>query len=333
MPTILQPLAQRNPRSPESSEPSEKGYTSSSSRGEEEEDLPVHPQEDKEEVEGLTHNLSQSLTLDPRPHSRTNSAPSDLSPPRSPTMSSASQNQEESQITHTSKPTELHLGQPEIYDGTPTKAMTWLNSVQIYLIVNREIYNTDEKRITFTLSFMKKGSAQTWATTFIRDTMDKAKETENDQPFGTFLDFTTKFKESFIHSDLKGEAIAWLSNTIVSKNLPLGDYISQFRNYASLSEITNDDALINFFNQGIPTSLMKRIYSMDTVPTTIEEWYKQAIHFKKAWDKADAIEKRKPTYSHFYHNNKSNQNQNQYPHTPAKDPNAISIKKLTPQDA
>ena len=72
---------------------------------------------------------------------------------------------------------------------------------------------------------------------------------------------------------------------------------------------------------------------MDTVPTTIEEWYKQAIHFKKAWDKADAIEKRKPTYSHFYHNNKSNQNQNQYPHTPAKDPNAISIKKLTPQDA
>ena len=62
---------------------------------------------------------------------------------------------------------------------------------------------------------------------------------------------------SFIHIDVKNEAIAWLTTTTVTKNLPLGDYISQFKNHVALSEITHEDTLINFFSRGIPTPLMK----------------------------------------------------------------------------
>ena len=83
-----------------------------------------------------------------------------------------------------------------------------------------------------------------------------------------------------IHIDVKNEAIAWLTTTSVTKNLPLGDYISQFKNHVALSEITHEDTLINFFSRGIPAPLMKRIYGMDTVPTTISDWYTRAIHFK-----------------------------------------------------
>ena len=69
--------------------------------------------------------------------------------------------------------------------------MVWLNSVQVYLMVNNEVYNTDEKKIAFTLSFMKKRSAQTWATTFIRDSLNS-----KEKSFGEFIDFAKKFKKS-----------------------------------------------------------------------------------------------------------------------------------------
>ena len=105
--------------------------------------------------------------------------------------------------------------------------MVWLNSVQVYLMVNNEVYNTDEKKIAFTLSFMKKRSAQTWATTFIRDSLNS-----KEKSFGEFIDFAKKFKEAFIHSGLKGEAIAWLSNTTDSKNLPIGILFAQLGGFS-----------------------------------------------------------------------------------------------------
>ena len=104
--------------------------------------------------------------------------------------------------------------------------MVRLNSVQVYLMVNNEVYNTEEKKFAFTFSFMK-GSTQTWATTFIRDSLNS-----EEKSFGEFIDFAKKFKEAFIHSNLKGEAIAWLSNTTVSKNLPIGILLAQLGRFS-----------------------------------------------------------------------------------------------------
>ena len=95
-----------------------------------------------------------------------------------------------SAIFPTNKPIEPHLGQPNNFDGTPTKAMVWLYSVQVYLMVNNGVYNMGEKKFTFTLSFMK-GSAQTWATTFIRDSLNS-----EEKSFGEFIDFAKKFEDS-----------------------------------------------------------------------------------------------------------------------------------------
>jgi len=198
-----------------------------------------------------------------------------------------------------------------------------MDSIRVYLLINQELYNTDEKKIAFALSFMREGSAQTWASTFTKKALDT-------MTFGTFIDFIVKFKDAFVHEDVKGEAISWLTNARVSKEMSLSEYISLFQNNTEISGITNDNALINFFSRGIPTSLMKRIYSMDNVPTTIREWYDKAMHFKVQWDRAKAIKQRKPQYEYF-HNNKNQQKK------PQKDPNTmdvdrISIGKLTPEE-
>ena len=82
--------------------------------------------------------------------------------------------------------------------------------------------------------------------------------------------------------------------TKVDKKTPLLEYISQFKNNAALSEINNKDVLIDFFLRGIPPSLMRRIYGMDTVPTTIDKWYQQTLRFQHVWEKTNEIAKGRP---------------------------------------
>ena len=224
----------------------------------------------------------------------------------------------------TAKLSELCLRWPDNFNGSASKASAWIDSVQVYLLINNTIYDTDQKKITFTLSFMKEGSASTWASTATKHAL--AKTPADCRTWGTFL---ADFKTLCVHADVKNEAIAWLTTTTIAKNLQLGDYISQFKNNAALSEINNDDALINFFSQGIPASLMRRIYSMDTIPTTMQEWYTRAIHFKTQWDKADTVTSCKP-YNPYP--TQKNHNSKPTPDPYAMDVDAIHIEKLTPQE-
>ena len=70
-----------------------------------------------------------------------------------------------STIATQQKPQELKLGQPPTFNGNPEKARGWFNNAQLYLLVNIDIYNDDDRKIAFTLSFMREGSATLWALT------------------------------------------------------------------------------------------------------------------------------------------------------------------------
>ena len=111
------------------------------------------------------------------------------------------------------------------------------------------------------------------------------------------------------------------------KTLPLPEHISQYKNNTALSEIKNEDALINFFLRGILTSIMRRIFSMDTVPDTVEKWYTQALHFKLVWEWADNIAKEQGNKNHTY------QRPVQKPKDlNAMDVDAICLEQLTPKE-
>ncbi|KIN93293.1 hypothetical protein M404DRAFT_36227 [Pisolithus tinctorius Marx 270] len=94
------------------------------------------------------------------------------------------------------KPTELKIGAPSDFDGDQKNAMSWLYSVQTYLLVNEELYDTDTKKVVYALSYMKKGVAHSWAATFQKVSLEKTPPS-----FGTFADFTKHFKESFTSTD------------------------------------------------------------------------------------------------------------------------------------
>ena len=209
-----------------------------------------------------------------------------------------------STISAAQKPQELKLGQPPTFDGTPEKARGWFNNVQLYLLVNKDIYNNNDRKIAYALSFMREGSAAL---------------KRNPPNFGTWQNFLNKFSASFILENTKDQAIAWMTTARVDKKIPLMDYISQFRNSAALSEISNEDVLINFYSRGIPSFLMKKIYGMDTVPDTIEKWYQATLRFQHVWEKTQEIAKGKtnPFYQNHHRNNDNGHKK--------KDPDAMDV--------
>ena len=226
------------------------------------------------------------------------------------------------------KPQELKLGQPSAFDGDPKKARPWINNTQLYLLMNKDVYDHDDKKRAFTLSFMKEGSARLWALTETETTF-----TNNPPGFRTWTDFLKRFSNSFIVKNTKEQAIAWLSTTKVNDKLNLLEYISKFKNNAALSGITDQNVLINFFSRGIPTQLMKRVYSMDTIPNTIEKWYLQTLHFKHVWEKTNEIAKGWTNPFLPFQDNWNNNNHTQKKGDPnAMDVDAICIEKLTPKE-
>ena len=106
----------------------------------------------------------------------------------------------------TTKPTELCISTPKVFDGSYEKSQHWLHAVQFYLLVSKAVYDNDDKQIAFALSYMTKGSALTLAATFRQSAISGTLFS-----LRSFADFVTKFNTTFKHHDITGNAISWLS--------------------------------------------------------------------------------------------------------------------------
>ena len=297
--------------------------TSESSPSEEEllfldPDIDVQPQEELDNSLDLLHQLSASLTL---PQTPTLPSPTPIAtqptfpflPPPPPAPSVI--------MTTTAKPIELWISTPKAYDGSFETSRQCLNAVQLYLLVNEDVYNNNDKKIMFILSYMTKGSALTWAATFWENSVNAT----GTVILGTYVNFIAKFNKDFKQRDVTEAAIAWLTTKrmVLKKDRayssPLNQYVAELQNHATWANIKDPNVLIRYFSTGIPPSLMRRIMSMDTILTTIQEWYSKAIHFQTQWEWAEEISKRNqcPT-QHLYQ-----------PFTPTpsrtKDPNGMDV--------
>ncbi|KIO03321.1 hypothetical protein M404DRAFT_27286 [Pisolithus tinctorius Marx 270] len=185
--------------------------------------------------------------------------------------------------------TKLKIGAPSDFDSNQKNAMSWLYSVQTYLMVNEEVYDTDTKKVVYMLLYMKKGVAHSWAATFQRTSLEK-----NPLSFSSFTDFKKDFKDLFTSPDTAGMAIAKL-HTMKQKDL--------------------DVALIEFFSQGLKPFIANCIHMMETTPTKITEWYTQAQKFDTKWRKVNELSGKKEKRTFYPKNNL----------TEEKDPNAMDV--------
>ena len=67
------------------------------------------------------------------------------------------------------KTAELKLNQPKPFTGKRNEIEDFIQDVALYLEINDEIYNTDKKKIGYTLTFMNEGDAKSWKAQYIRN--------------------------------------------------------------------------------------------------------------------------------------------------------------------
>ena len=216
---------------------------------------------------------------------------------------------------------ELRINPPRVFNGNREDLTAFIQDSRVYLTLNKKAYDTDKKRIIFMLSFMTEGTARAWKEALLAEIFSAATT-----DFGTFVEFLKKLTGAFTASDIEGEARAQLRQLRQAKGTA-DEYISQFRILAGRSRITDDKALIEYFMEGIHTSILAKIFALDKVPTTVAAWYEKASRFDAQYRRFQEISGRKKGFTP--QNRKSN--------TPryvqsSSDPNAMDIDRLTTEE-
>ena len=153
--------------------------------------------------------------------------------------------------------TELHLNMPKAYNGSPATAKYWLNSVRTYLLINKDVYSTDNKKISYALSFMTEGTAKSWATVRTQATLDNS-------TFSTYINFIKEFQTTFLNTNSAAKATTWLTNTHVHNDNYLPKYMGEFKLKfieAELNTTTHTTIIIHYLRAGILVWLSDQIYS------------------------------------------------------------------------
>ncbi|KAI5115779.1 hypothetical protein M0805_002870 [Coniferiporia weirii] len=188
---------------------------------------------------------------------------------------------------------EINLAKPNEFDGTREYARRFLSSCETYLRVNKHIYDTDELKINFVLSFMQTRTAGDWAinceslaSAYNIDA--KGNKLSTIVGYGTWDDFVKDFKSTFITTDDTNEAQQALIK--LKQTGTADDFNNQFQSLATQSGITSPEALIALYQAGLTPALLKTIYNRDTMPTTISDWYKAASRSDNIYRRLRAIQ-------------------------------------------
>src|SRR6202522_1043736 len=164
---------------------------------------------------------------------------------------------------------EFRINPPTHFTGNRDDLDNFIQDCTLYLTLNRAVYETDEKKIIFMLSYMTEGTARAWKEAFVRDIINSP---IND--FGSLKQFTDNLKRAFEASDSEGDARARLRQLNQGKD-SVDDYVAKFRILAGKARITDDAALTEYFMEGINTGILQKIFAQEKLPATITEWYER----------------------------------------------------------
>lgn len=211
---------------------------------------------------------SPAFTPGPGPSHRSDKTPLPSSPPselflskpQTPIMSSIA------------KPVEAKIRQPPDFTGDRLKARKFLQDINIYADLNSHIYDTDQKKISFALSFCTGGTAEAFAEQYYSLGYHTTK---------TWSEFQDDFKKAFLSSDIQGESLQELKT--LSQSGSADEYIAKFKILATRAGLKEYTSLKDYFLQGLSPGLRSRLYNLNELPGTMDDWYKQAQKLDNQW--------------------------------------------------
>lgn len=179
----------------------------------------------------------------------------------------------------------LKVATPEVFDGTLSKANTFLNQLSLYFLGRKDDYKDDANKIIFALSYMKGGTAGPWADEAVRQLQDTTSTTS----FTTWESFVKGFKEAFGDPDPAYTARHKMGQ-LKQGNQTAEEYAASFKEL-SIHTGYNDAAHMEKFERGLNPALVDKIYSLPNMPTSLKDWIHWATKLDRQWRQREARKK------------------------------------------
>jgi Retrotransposon gag protein len=168
-----------------------------------------------------------------------------------------------------------------------------MQDVFVYLKVNRLIYDNDEKKISFILSYLADGDAAVWKQQFIQTKIKESVEAKTDEPsWGNYKEFVEALKKMFQPYNELAEALEDM------KKLRLGDgsiteHNLKFQLLVSQTGMEDSPVLMDLYREMLPWGLQSPIIQSEHPPKTLEEWYTKATNFYVGHQRAQHLFKKR----------------------------------------
>jgi Ty3 transposon capsid-like protein len=173
----------------------------------------------------------------------------------------------------------IKLNPPKPFTGKRSDFILFMQDIFVYLKVNKSIYDNDEKKISFILSYLADGDAAVWKQQFIQTKIEESIEAKTDEPsWENYKEFVEALKKKFQPYDEPAEALEDM------KKLRLGDgsiteHNSKFRLLVSQTGMKDSPALTDLYRETLSWGLQSPIIRSEHPPKTLEEWYTKATNF------------------------------------------------------
>ena len=153
------------------------------------------------------------------------------------------------EATPTIKKTELNP--PKIFTGKRTDLQRFLQDTFVFLTINKEHYNNNDKKIAFVMSFITDGDAALWKEEFIGKVIRDSIARGDNIPFGSYKKFIESLEKSFAPYNMPGDALDAM------KHLQMGEgsfeeHLAKFKLLMSQSGLDKSATVVDLFRETLP---------------------------------------------------------------------------------
>ena len=220
------------------------------------------------------------------------------------------------------------MGVPTPFSGKCGELKKFLITCKMHLQANRAIYDNDEKKVVFVLSFMTEGDAATWREQWL-DELDEKTKTANktEMDFGTFADFIKLLEKDFAAYDTPGDALEKIKTLRYDQKSSIEDHISKFKALLSQSRMDESLSTINYFRQTLPILLQQKIMLLNNPLVKLVDWYKWTQQVDNTYKKTQRMLGRVPDKKE-----EKKEEPKKCWNFAKKDPNAMDVDAMTTEE-
>ena len=132
-----------------------------------------------------------------------------------------------------------------------------------------------------------------WKEEFLARKMDEADWAEKDLTLGTFHKVKDMVKKSFKPFNGPGDTLEEMKTLRMASNGNIHKHVAKFRMLVTKSGLMALVAIMDLFQETLPTPLQKQIMTCENPPTTLNQWYEKSTKFHSNWQRMQRIFGRK----------------------------------------